>query len=78
MEKINELVICRENYKTAEEFEESIKKAIMLLLDNEYIMTVRYDEKNLGIVIINYDSAEPAFGAPYPYWLTSEEAEQLK
>lgn len=45
MNKTNQITICRSEYDTQEDFENAIKKAIMVLLDNNYIMTVRYDEK---------------------------------
>lgn len=70
---INNLTLCRDKYKTEEEFTAAISTAVKLLLDAEYIMTVRYDEPGLGIVCIEYESADVRLGAPYPYWLTSEE-----
>lgn len=69
MSKVNDIIICRDKYKTREDFENAIKSAVMLLLDAEYVMTVRYDEKGLGIVVIEYSHAEREFGYPYPYWL---------
>ena len=54
MSRVNELVLCRENYESQEEFENEIKKAVMLLLNADQIMTIRYDEKGLGIVAIEY------------------------
>lgn len=69
MSKVNDITICRDKYKTREDFENAIKSAVMLLLDAEYVMTVRYDEKGLGIVVIEYSPAEREYGYPYPYWL---------
>ena len=69
MSKVNDITICRDKYKTREDFENAIKSAVMLLLDAEYVMTVRYDEKGLGIVVIEYSYADREFGYPYPYWL---------
>ena len=66
MNKVNSITICRDTYKTQEDFEDAIKKAIMVLLDNEYIMTVRYDEPGLGIVCIDFDHDDPQMGTPYP------------
>lgn len=40
-------------------------------------MTVSYDEKGLGIVRIDYEDVDQSVGAPYPYWLTPEEAEDV-
>ena len=70
---INNITICRDTYKTQEDFENAIKKAIMVLLDNKYIMTVRYDEPGLGIVSIDYNHDDQNYGDPYPYWLSPTE-----
>lgn len=78
MNKVNSLVLCRDEYKNQEEFENEIKKAVMLLLDAGYIMTVRYDEKGMGIIAIEYNYADQEFGCPYPHWLTPEEEESVK
>lgn len=78
MNKVNQIVICKDQYKTKEEFENAIKDAIMVLLNNNYIMTVRYDEKGLGIVAIEYNSDDQVFGDAYPYWLLPEEWESVE
>lgn len=79
MNKVNKLVLCKEDYKTKEEFQSVIKDAIMLLLDAGYIMTVKYDadDKEMGIVVIDYDYANKEYGAAYPYWLYPEEEESV-
>ena len=77
MHNVNNITICRDTYKTQEDFENAIKKAIMVLLDNEYIMTVRYDEPGLGIVCIDYEHSDQAYGHPYPYWLSPTEWERI-
>lgn len=77
MSKVNSIVICRNKYDSQEEFENAIKDAVMVLLDNDYIMTVRYDEKGLGIVAIEYNYGDQTFGDAYPYWLTPEEWESV-
>ena len=77
MNKVNELVICRNTYNSQEEFENTIKDAIMLLLNAEYVMTIRYDEKGLGIVVIDYNYSEQEYGDAYPYWLMPEEWESV-
>lgn len=74
---MNDLVLCRDYYKSQEEFENEIKKAVMLLLNSEHIMTIRYDEKGLGIVSIKYESDDQSLGAPYPYWLSPTEFESV-
>ena len=74
MNQVNCIVICRDEYKSQEEFENAIKDAVMVLLNNNYIMTVRYDEKGLGIVAIDFDYDDQSLGHTYPYWLTVEQA----
>lgn len=71
---VNTIVVCKNKYNTQEEFENAIKRAILVLLENDYIMTVRYDEKGLGIVCIDYDYADQSLGDTYPYWLSPEDA----
>lgn len=78
MHKVNELVLCRENYKSQEEFENEIKKAVMLLLNANQIMTIRYDEKGLGIIVIEYKDADQSYGDYYPYWLLPDEVESIE
>ena len=75
MNKVNSIVICRDKFDSEEAFKNAIRDAIMVLLDNDYIMTVRYDEKGLGIVVIDYDSDDQGICEAYPYWLTNEEWE---
>lgn len=77
MNKTNELVICKDRYNDEYEFEDAIKTAVMLLLQNNYIMTIKYDEPGLGIVVIDYEYDDQSFGCHYPYWLLPEEAEKL-
>lgn len=77
MNDISNITICRDTYKTREDFENAIKKAVMVLLDNEYIMTVRYDEPGLGIVCIDFEHDDPSIGCDYPYWLSPTEWESV-
>lgn len=77
MNKVNTITICKDQYKTQEDFENAIKKAVMVLLDNDYIMTVRYDEPGLGILCIDFDYADEQLGGPYPYWLSPEQWESV-
>lgn len=77
MRRNNSIVICRDTYETQEDFQNAIRDAIMVLLNNDYVMTVDYDEKGLGIVAIDYNYSNQEFGTPYPYWLTIEEAESI-
>lgn len=75
---INTLTLCKKNYKTEEEFFNAIKTFIKLLLDAEYIMTIRYDEPGLGICCIDYQYANQMYGCEYPWWLTPEEQELVE
>ena len=78
MEKVNTLVICKDNYEDEFDFQDAIRDAVMFLLKNDYIMTVRYDEKNLGIVCIDYEHGNQQYGCPYPYWLYPQHAEAIE
>ena len=75
MNKVNELVLCTEDYETESEFRTKLLEAIMLLLGAGYICTVREDE--VGIFVIEYDHDDSAYGSPHPYWLTPEQAENI-
>ena len=77
MKKVNEIAICRKDYPTREAWEDAIKKTVMCLLDTYQIMTVRYDEPGLGIVIIEFESDDQSLGGYYPYWLLPEEIESV-
>lgn len=66
--EVSELVFCKNKYKTEKEFWNAIGDAVRLLLDAEYTMIVRYDEKGLGIVVIEYEAADRSLGGAYPVW----------
>lgn len=77
MEKVNSLTVCRDNFKSQEEFERMVGEVVMTLLKNRQIAVVRYDEPGLGIVDIEFNPDEQAYGADYPVWLTCEEQETI-
>lgn len=77
MNDINSIVVCRDDYESKEDFENAIKDAVMVLLNNNYIMTVRWDEKGFGIVAIDYNHDDQAYGDAYPYWLFPDEFESI-
>lgn len=79
MKKVSELVICKNEYNSKEEFENAIRDAIMVLLNNNYVMTVRYDacEKDLGIVVIEYDHGDEELSEYRPHWLSWSEYESI-
>jgi hypothetical protein len=77
MRNTNQLVICKEDYETKHDFENAIRDAVMVLLNNNYIMTVDYDEKGLGIVVIEYNHSKEEYGSDYPRWLSPTEFESV-
>ena len=77
MKNTNNIAICRDNYSSREEWEDAIKKMVVNLLDNRQIMTVRYDDPGLGIVVIEFNSDKQEWGCHYPYWLSPEEEESV-
>lgn len=76
MKDINNITICKEDFSSKEEFEQAINRAVMCLLENNYIMTVRYDDKGFGIVSIDFNYSDTSYGCPYPFWLTADEYEE--
>ena len=78
--EVNCLTVCRDEYPSNKDFVKAVKKAIMTLLDNGYIMTVRYDanDKDMGIVVIDYNYADEELGGYYPCWLSPEEIENIE
>lgn len=77
MRDVNSIAICRDNYSTLEEWEDAIKKMVLVLLENRQIMTVRYDESELGIVAIEFNPDQQEWGCKYPYWLSPNEEESV-
>lgn len=77
MKDVNRITVCKDNYKSQEEFENAIKDAIMVLLNNGYIMVVKYDEPGLGIVTIDYNPDNQEYGCLYPHWLSLDEFESI-
>ena len=75
--RVNDIVICRERFGSKEEFEDAVKRVVMVLLENDYIMTIKYDEPGLGIVWIQYDDADEAMGSYYPTWLLPGEYDSI-
>ena len=78
MAQVNRITICKDNYSSTEEFKNTIRDVIMLLLDANYETTVRYDEKGLGIVVVEFDHDRSlAYDNPLPHWLSLEEFESV-
>jgi hypothetical protein len=40
-------------------------------------MTIRYDDKGLGIVVIEFNPADAGWGDRYPRWLLPDEFESV-
>lgn len=78
MVEVNRITFCKDNYQSEQEWKDAIAAAVMLLLEAEYIMTVKYDEKGLGIVCIDFESDKLEWGGPFPYWLEPEDFEKLE
>ena len=66
MKHVNTITLCREDYSSQGAFENEVKKAIILLLNANCVMTVKYDDKELGIVCIEFGPAEETLGCDYP------------
>ena len=77
MRDVNSIAICRDNFNTREEWEDAIKDMIVALLNNNQIMTVRYDEPSLGIVVIEFNPNDITLGCDYPIWLSPTEEETV-
>ena len=78
MRHVNELVVCKDDYKSKEEFYKALQDALMVILNNGYECTVRYDEPGIGVVVFEYDyDREHGFGNPLPYWLSIDEADSV-
>ena len=75
MNKVNELVICKKEFENETEYKKRLSDAIAILLDSGYICTIR--EEEVGVIVIEYDHDDSAYGSPYPYWLTPEQAESI-
>lgn len=80
MKKLHqEIVFQKKDRETKEEFFQRIAEQIRLLLEEEYLVVVRYDEPGLEIVLIEFehDNHFVDYGCSQPVWITSEEEERL-
>lgn len=77
-EDVSRLVFCKDDYSSEAEFENEIKKGVMVLLNAGYTMTIRYDDgKEGGVVVVDYNYENLELGGRYPYWLSPEEFESV-
>lgn len=77
MNNVNSIVICKDRYNSHRDFKDAILRAVEVLLENDYIMTIRWDEKGLGILSIEYNYDDQFMGSDYPYWLSPTEIESV-
>lgn len=77
MKRVNDITVCRDNFKSKEEFEDAIKRVVMVLLENGYVMTIKYDEPGIGIVWIKFCYDAEEMGDYTPVWLSPEEYESI-
>jgi hypothetical protein len=75
MSKVNTITFCKSSYNDEIEWEMAIESTVTMLLRADYIMTVRNEEKGLGIVSIDFETDKKEDGGAYPYWLEPEEVE---
>ena len=75
-----ELIFTKKERETNKEFFERIGLQLSLLLAEEYVVVARYDEPELGIVVIEYEHDENfgALGCANPFWITEDEATIIK
>lgn len=77
MNKVNEIIICRDSFDSQEEFEQNILDTTMALLKNNYIIVTNWEESGLGILRLEFNYNTKEYGDIYPYWLTVEQAESI-
>ena len=76
MRKVNTITVVLENYNDEFEWKDAIQRAIEVLMENRYVMTIREEEK--GIVVIDYDyDWNTGLGERAPIWLTLSEEQRL-
>lgn len=78
MNRVNELEICVEDYKSRDEFEQAVRKAVMVLLDNGYVISAKWDSGERYVVWIKYDYADEEIGGCQPKWLTPGQIDALE
>ena len=64
----NKLTICRSTYATPEGFRNAVRDAVLLLLNNHYILTIVFSDEEMSTVSIQYDYSDKEIGQMYPIW----------
>lgn len=70
MEKVNELVLTREDH--GDKLFEVMGDALKVLLNSGYVCKVRVDEPSFGIYVIEYASDDPELTNMELVWIDSE------
>lgn len=52
---MNKLTMMRENYKTDEDFNRALGNAVRFFADNDYQMKCYWDDKGVGVFVIEFD-----------------------
>ena len=85
MNKVNEIVFCKEDFNNnIEEMFNIIGKQLQILTQCGNICTFYADEVSMGIYVIQYehDDRHPRddfyYGVVNPYWLTPEEVDEVE
>lgn len=52
---MNKLTMMRENYKTDEDFNLALGNAVRFFADNDYQMKCYWDDKDIGVFVIEFD-----------------------
>lgn len=73
------IIFKKKERETKEELFRRVGEQLRLLLEENYLAVVRYDEPGLGIVVIEFghDDNLVHWGCNRPVWVTPEEEESL-
>lgn len=73
------IIFKKKERETKEELFRRVGEQLRLLLEENYLAVVRYDEPGLGIVVIEFGHDEHLvnWGCSQPVWITPEEEEEL-
>lgn len=75
MNKVNQIVLVKDDYDSQEEWQNEIAKAMMLLAKAGYIMVSRLED--CEVFVIEYECDDLEYGGAYPYWLLPDEIERI-
>lgn len=73
--KVNSICFSPDYYDDESDLWYDLLDVVRALIKNNYIINIRLED--FGLVFLDFESANKELGAPYPYWLTPEKAEQL-